>query len=168
MVGKIFELAQEMIAYYAGDPEQVQHFLKVQGFARLIGEGEDVPERTMFLLETAALLHDIGIKPAMEKYGRCDGYLQEREGPAPAREMLEKLGFPEDVTERVCFLIACHHTYTLEEGMDYRILLEADALVNIYENGLCQDAAGEMYRRVFRTETGRRLCKTMFALDKTE
>lgn len=32
---------------------------------------------TLFLLETAACVHDIGIKPAEEKYGVCDGPLQD-------------------------------------------------------------------------------------------
>lgn len=118
----------------------------------------------MFLLETAALLHDIGIKPAREKYGRCDGHLQEQEGPAPARALLEKLGFAENIIERVCFLIAHHHTITLEEGLDYRILLEADALVNIFENGLSKSVAKEMFVRIFQTDTGRQICETMFAL----
>lgn len=161
---KLYALAQGMIAFYRGEPEQIQHFLKVRSFARLIGEGEGIPEDMMFLLEAVALLHDIGIKPAMEKYGRCDGHLQEEEGPEPARRMLEQLGFAEEITERVCFLIAHHHTITLDEGLDYRILLEADALVNIYENGLSKEAACNMLEMVFRTDTGRQICKTMFAL----
>ena len=47
----------------------------------------------MHILEAAAYVHDIGIKVAEEKYGKCTGKLQEQEGPAVAREMLEKLGF---------------------------------------------------------------------------
>lgn len=87
----------------------------------------------MHILEAAAYVHDIGIKVAEEKYGRCTGKLQEQEGPAVAREMLEKLGFEEKVPERVCYLVGHHHTYTDMDEMDYQILVEADFLVNLYK-----------------------------------
>lgn len=47
----------------------------------------------MRILEAAAYVHDIGIKPAEKKYGSCGGKLQEQEGPAAAKEILERLGF---------------------------------------------------------------------------
>ena len=47
--------------------------------------------------------------------------------------MLTGLGFDAAVIDRVCYLIAHHHTYTNMDGLDYQILVEADFLVNIYE-----------------------------------
>lgn len=75
-----------MISYDGGDPARIQHFIKVYTFAVMIGEGEQLPEETMEILRAAALVHDIGIKVAEEKYGSSDGKLQEKEGPpvAPA------------------------------------------------------------------------------------
>ena len=67
-------------------------------------------------------------------------------------------------TERVCYLIAHHHTYTDVDGMDYRILLEADFLVNCFEEKMSREAALSALRKVFRTETGKTLMKTMFDL----
>ncbi len=160
----IYKLSQSMIDFDKGDPKRIQHFLKVHSFAKLIGEGENLDKKTLFILESAALTHDIGIKPAEEKYGRCNGKLQEQEGPAPAREMLTALKFEEDVIDRVCFLIAHHHTYNQVDGADYQILLEADALVNLFEDGISAAAIETALDSIFRTKTGIHLCKTMFAV----
>lgn len=160
----IYKLSQSMIDFDKGDPKRIQHFLKVHSFAKLIGEGENLDEKTLFILEAAALTHDIGIKPAEEKYGSCNGKLQEQEGPAPARKMLTALEFDEDVIDRVCFLIAHHHTYNQVDGADYQILLEADALVNLFEDGLPAAATEAAFKNVFRTETGIHLYKAMFAV----
>lgn len=59
-------LLQEMIAYYRGDAKRIQHFVKVYQFAKMIGELEQLPEEEQFILETAAIVHDIGIKAAEE------------------------------------------------------------------------------------------------------
>ena len=52
------------------------------------------------------------------------------EGPAVAAPMLRQCGADEQESERVQWLIAHHHTYTAGEEKDFRILLEADFLVN--------------------------------------
>ena len=159
------ELVLKMTAFDGGCPELIQHLIKVYEFAHVIGEKEGIDGETLRVLDMAAILHDIGIRPAEEKYGRCDGKLQEEEGPAYARALLAD--FPEvtsEETERICYLIAHHHTYENVEGMDYRILLEADFLVNALENGLGKDAIRTTRDRIFETETGRYLLNTMFDL----
>ena len=55
--------------------------------------------------------------------------------------MFEELGFDQDVSERVQYLIAHHHTYNNIDEIDYQILVEADFLVNIMEDGLSKEAA---------------------------
>lgn len=158
----IYRLTRQMISYEKGTPKRIQHFIKVHSFAKTIGEGEGLNSDTLFTLEIAALVHDIGIRPAEEKYGSCEGKLQEQEGPKPAKEMLSALGFAPDVIDRVCYLVAHHHTYDQVDGIDYRILLEADALVNLYEDNSPNDAIEAMLQNVFRTETGIWICKEMF------
>ena len=59
---KINELKKAMIEYFCGDAKRIQHFIKVHSFSKLIGEGENLDEHTMFILESSALVHDIGIK----------------------------------------------------------------------------------------------------------
>lgn len=159
------KLIEEMISYNRGDAKRIQHFIKVYSFAKLIGETEDLSPAELFVLETAAVVHDIGIKPSEAKYGRCDGKLQEQEGPEPARELLEKLGYEKTVIERVCYLVAHHHTYENVEGMDYRILLEADFLVNFYEDGSSKEGVQRAYEKIFVTETGKHICREMFGIE---
>lgn len=161
MLNKLFN---EMIHYYKGDAKRIQHFVKVHAFAKLIGEMEHVDEETMRILEAAAYVHDIGIKPAERKYGVCDGKLQEQEGPSAAEEMLKRLGFEEKLTERVCYLVGHHHTYTGVDGIDYQILIEADFLVNLYEDNLSQSAAVSVCEKIFKTRSGKLICQDMFEI----
>lgn len=154
----------EMIHYYSGDPKRIQHFTKVHSYARLIGEQEGLPKEELFILEAAAYTHDIGIKPAEETYGSCGGKLQEQEGPQVAEEMLRELGFAEQVIERVCYLIGHHHTYENIDGMDYQILVEADFLVNLYEDSVEKAAVSAALEHIFKTASGRRICQEMFGI----
>lgn len=154
----------KMIEYYEGDPKRIQHFIKVHSFAELIGKGEQLDEDTMFILEVAAYVHDIGIKPAEEKYGRSDGKLQEQEGPTVAQQLLFDLGLDNYVIDRICYLVGHHHTYSNIEGLDYQILVEADFLVNIYEDEVGNSARKSAYERIFKTETGKKIFRQMYGI----
>ena len=160
----IHRVLEEMIRFDAGDPRRIQHFLKVWGFAKWIGENEGLDAQTQCILEVTALVHDIGIHPAEQKYGRCDGKLQEQEGPAPARQLLQALDADDALIDRVCYLVGHHHTYHEIQGLDYQILVEADFLVNLYEDGVSTDAVQTALTRVFRTASGVQLCRQMFGL----
>lgn len=166
-------LILKMISYDHGSPERIQHFLKVHSFAKTIAVFEPLDEKTLFITEAAAIVHDIGIRLCLEKYGDGNGKLQEKEGPALAEQMLSELGFEKDVIERVSFLVGHHHTYTGIDGLDYQILVEADFLVNLYEDGRTDGDGGFVpdkaavetaYQRIFATETGKWICRSMFAL----
>ena len=100
-MGRLNNLCKKMIGFYRGDPARIQHFLKVHSLARLIGQEEGMDEKSLYILEAAAYVHDIGIRPALEKYGRENGALQEQEGPAEAEKMMRELGFEEKVIRRV-------------------------------------------------------------------
>ncbi len=158
-------LMDAMVEFDAGDPKRIQHFVKVHAFTRRIAIGEGADPATLLTAETASLVHDIGIKPAEQKYGSCSGKLQEQEGPAPARQMLQQLGFAPCVIDRVCYLVGHHHTYTSIDGLDYQALVEADFMVNLYEDGVSQHAVEHALEHVFRTQTGTRLCRTMFGIE---
>lgn len=153
-----------MIHYYKNDPKRIQHFIKVHSLAKLIGSLENLAEDVQFVLEAAALVHDIGIKPAEAKYGSCSGKLQEQEGPEPARQLLSELDFEEANIERIVYLVAHHHTYSTVDGLDYQILVEADFLVNFYEDAVPKESIRAAYENIFRTHSGKELCLTMFGL----
>lgn len=162
------DLFMDMIAYYDGDTKRIQHFTKVHSYARLIGIGEELDDASLFILEAAAYTHDIGIRVAEEKYGRCDGKLQEQEGPIIAQKMLSQLGFENYIVERICFLIGHHHTYDNIDGLDYQILVEADFLVNLYEDDAGNRAIDKAYKRIFKTETGKKIFRLMFGYEEED
>lgn len=158
----INRLHYEMIRLYSGDPMRIQHFCKVHSYAKLIAEMEHVDASTLFILEAAALTHDIGIHLCEEKYGSSNGKLQEKEGSAIAEKLLKELQFEENVIERVKYLIAHHHTYDAIDGIDYQILVEADFLVNYFENHSETDTIKKSVKKIFKTETGIRIATEMF------
>lgn len=159
---KIGRLICAMIAYDSGDARRINHFLKVYGFAKAIGESEGLDGGTQEILEIAALTHDIGIRNSEKKYDSSAGYYQQIEGPPEAKKLLADLGADPAVIDRVCWLIAHHHTYTDIRGEDYQILVEADFLVNAYEDDLSPEAVRAAADRIFRTSTGKRLIGTVY------
>ena len=159
----VAQLMRLAVEYGHGDAKRMQHFLKVHDFSALIGHLENIDEETLFLLESAAVVHDIGIHNAEKKWGNSHGHYQEIEGPAVAKELLLQTGaYSEEEIERICFLVGHHHTYIHVEGMDYQILLEADFLVNAYEDELSEKARKTFAEKVFRTESGKKLLTLEF------
>jgi len=160
------EVARAMTDYNAGDARRVNHLLKVYGFAKTIGECEGVDASTQEILEIAALTHDIGIRNSERKYGSCSGEHQQIEGPPEAEQMLAALGAGRALIDRVCWLIAHHHTYTDIQGLDYQILVEADFLVNAFEDEMPRQAIKNVREKLFRTQTGIRLLNTLYILEE--
>lgn len=151
-----------MIDYFGRDIRRVNHLIKVLGYARMIGLLEGLDAQTQTVLEVAALTHDIGIKVSEQKYQSASGHYQQLEGPAEARALLSALSVDMQTVERVCWLVAHHHTYEGITGLDYQILVEADFLVNIDEDGMTRDAVQAVRERVFRTQTGLSLLQSLY------
>ncbi len=164
MENKLDMLYLTMLEYYAGDPKRIQHFIKVHSLSRLIGSMENLPKEQLCILEAAAYVHDIGIKEAESRYGTSNGKLQEELGPELAEAMLTKCGFAENEIERISYLVGHHHTYTNIDGADYQILVEADFLVNLYEDENSTESIKAAYNGIFKTTSGKKICATMFGL----
>ena len=79
MMTTIQKLALAMIDYDNGDPKRIQHTTKVHAYASINGTSEGLDENTQFILESAALVHDIGIRASETKFGYQNGKLQEKE-----------------------------------------------------------------------------------------
>ena len=108
------QLMRAMIKYDGGDAPRIQHFVKVHDFARMIAIAEEMNQEDLFVLEAAAILHDVGIHVSEARYGNCDGKHQEELGPDEARKVLSEVdGFTAAQIERICWLIAHHHTLVL-------------------------------------------------------
>lgn len=151
-----------MIACFGHDVRRINHALKVHAFAELIACREVDDTWTCEIVGITALLHDIGIHEAERKYNSTAGKFQEIEGPPIARKILSDLGVLEKSIDRVCFIIGNHHTYTKIDGIDFQILVEADFLVNSYEDEMKRDVVGSVGEKIFRTETGKSLLRSMY------
>lgn len=161
---RLSKLVLAMTDYYKGDAKRIQHFVKVHGFAATIGKLEGVEDDVLFILEVAAVVHDIGIRVCERKYGSCNGKLQEQEGPAEAKRLLSSLGdYSDEQIERVCWLVGHHHTYNDIQGADYQILVEADFLVNVLEDEIPRESVEHFRNNVFKTRTGIHMLETMYA-----
>lgn len=165
MNNKLSKLTISMMDYFSGDPKRIQHFLKVQSFCRLIAKQEQFSDHQIQLLEAAAIVHDCGIKAAEKIYGKSSGKYQEELGPAIAEKMLRDLAFAETDINRICFLVGHHHSYKAIDGLDFQILVEADMLVNIYEDELDKKVAENLAKNLFKTSLGCSLLDTMYLKD---
>lgn len=165
MQDRIKQLFLKMIDF-DHDADLIQHFTKVHSYCRLIAACEGVDDHTAEVLEAAALVHDIAIPLCNEKYGRHPGNLQEKEGPPLARQILSGLDFSAEEIGRICTLVGEHHTYLPMDGIDHQILVEADFIVNSFENGLPKAACQNTYRKIFKTAAGKKTYAAMFGLEE--
>ncbi|HBF38561.1 MAG TPA: HD family phosphohydrolase [Firmicutes bacterium] len=150
----IEQVLNEMITYFKNDTRRINHALKVYGFATTLSGLEKLSEAEKEITQYAAILHDIGIKEAERKYNSSAGCYQEIEGPPIAESILKNLGIDQPTIERICFLIGNHHSYNKIDGLDFQILVEADFLVNIFEDNLEQKSIDDIGRKCFKTKTG--------------
>lgn len=160
----VSEIALKMIEYSDGNLHDINHFMKVYAYAKTIGEYEKLDSETQAILEVAAILHDIACPLCREKYGNTEARYQETEGAILAEEFLKDSGYSDEFIERVVFLVGHHHTLKDIKGMDYQILIEADYLVNADEGNFSQAAIRNVMERIFKTETGISLLKSIYKL----
>ena len=159
---------QKMIEFYSGSIHDIDHFLKVWAMAKTIGELEGLNRHTQEVLELAAVVHDIACPLCREKYGNTSGKNQELESPPLVEAFFAELPVERSDAARISWLVVHHHTYTNVDGIDHRILLEADFLVNAGEGGLSRASIETMRQNVFRTETGIRLLDSVYLRDGAE
>ena len=158
----ISEMIQKMIEYSNGNIHDIEHFIKVWAYARTIGELEHLDEETQYILEAAAIVHDIACPLCREKYGNANGKYQEEEGPALTADFLKSSGMSDAQIDRISYLVGHHHTLDCIEGMDYQILIEADYIVNAAEDRFPQENIMNFRERYFRTKAGRTLLGDIF------
>lgn len=155
------QVRQVMEAYFAADIRRIVHALDVTNHARNLLQYVDAdPQVTI----SSAYLHDIGIPEAERKFGRCDGKLQEQEGPPVARMLLADVGAEESFIDQVCELVGNHHTPNGIDSPEFRILWDADALVNLVEvvAGKEPYAIEAILSKALVTEPGYRMAKSIY------
>ncbi|MBQ3080250.1 MAG: phosphohydrolase [Clostridia bacterium] len=158
----ISRMTEAMIHFYKGSVRDIEHFLKVHAYARLIGRLEGLDRETQDILEMAAVVHDISCPILRERFGNANGKLQEEMSGEILAPFLDAFEIPMEVKERLLFLVSHHHTVTSVDGMDYQILLEADFLVNAKEGNMTKDAIQAFCDHTVKTAAGKRLFDSMY------
>ena len=158
----VADLMQRMIAYSDGNLHDIAHFIKVHSYARTIGIQEGLPDYEQETVELAVIIHDIACPLCRIKYGNTNGKHQEEESAPLVREILEGIDIPEAMADRINYLVSHHHTYTNVDGIDYRILLEADFLVNADESNMSADAILNARSSFYETKTGIALLDSIY------
>lgn len=155
-------IINEMIRYFNKDVRRINHSLKVHNFCRTIGSLEQLDEGEQLILELSGILHDIGIKEAERKYNSSAGPYQEKEGPPIAKQIMEKYDIDCKIIDRVCHLVGNHHSYNKIDGIDFHILVEADFLVNIYEDQMDKASITSIRSKYFKTAAGIEIFDLMY------
>jgi CRISPR/Cas system-associated endonuclease Cas3-HD len=154
-------LIKEMEAYFGSDQRRIKHAHRVLEFSQKIMAVE-LGDRE--IVEAAAVLHDIGIKNAELKYNSNSGKYQEMEGPAVAEPILEKVGFPKDKMPLVLAIIGNHHTAGGVKADEFKVIWDADWLVNLADEYDIEDKAkiSGIINRIFVTQTGKGLARKLY------
>ncbi len=155
------KLISEMREVFGIDKIRIDHALAVLDYAEQIQarQGGDP-----LVVKAAAILHDVGIPESERKHGSSAGKYQEAEGPPIARAVLEKHGVPADIVEHICRIIASHHSAKDIDTVEFRIVWDADRLVNLAEECAEMDRAKlkKIIDKTFKTETGRKKAYEIF------
>ena len=90
-------ILEKMIAFSRGNLHDIDHLIRVWTYARTIGELEQLDGETQFLLEVAAITHDIACPLCREKDGNTNGKIQETEGMPLVKDFLRDTGMSADI-----------------------------------------------------------------------
>ena len=150
-------VAAAMREYFGADSRRIAHAEAVAAHAEIIGT---VEQGDMAVIMATAYLHDIGIREAERKYSSSAPEHQHREGPPVARELLSALGADEALISEVCDIIGHHHWPRESETTSFKVLYDADLIVNLSESYREKPPARQRVERIvaksFLTEGGRR------------
>ena len=173
----IAQILSKMIAASNGNIHDIDHLLRVWAYARTIGELEGLDAETQYLLEVAAITHDIACPLCREKYGNTNGKYQEQEGAVLVRSFLADTGMTEaqsaaispflkvvPVEVRHADIVGHHHTLRNIHGPDYQILIEADYIANASENGYSKQSVMHFMDTVMKTASGKHLAASVLGI----
>ncbi len=152
----------DMIEYFKDDARRINHALKVYGYVIAISSREQLSDSEKYIIALSSILHDIGIKVSEQKYKSSAGKYQEIEGPEIASQIMKNRNIDTEIINRVCYLIGNHHSYSKINGLDFQILVEADFLVNIYEDDMDKASIISIRDKYFKTKAGIRTIESLY------
>jgi len=157
------QLIAAMKELFGDDQPRIRHTLRVLEFAEdLLTEEHGSP----LVVKAAAVLQDIGVPQADRKYGSSEDIYQEHEGPPIARRIMENIGIEQPTIDHVCRIIAHHHSGEELDTPEFRIVWDADRLVNVPEEfpDLDEEQVGAKLDGLFRTNAGKEKAASLFDL----
>ena len=159
---KIAAAIEKMTDFYKGNIHDIYHFLRYGPLQRTSARRKDwiQKHRKRWRWQLLSMILPARCVGKIRKY-QAERHQEEESAPLVA-EFFKDVPAGELDVERITWLVTHHHTYTNVEGMDYQILLEADFLVNAGESEYSKQAIENFCRKVFRTEAGTHLLKSMF------
>lgn len=160
----IAQILERMITFSDGNIHDIDHLIRVWTYAKMIGELEGLDAQTQFVLEIAAITHDIACPLCREKYGNTNGKHQEKEGEPMVRAFLADAALTTAQIDRVAWLVAHHHSFFDIEGADYQILVEADYIANASENRYSRENVGNFKTKIMKTESGKRILTAVMGI----
>ena len=160
------KLIENMKNYFEGDRERINHTLKVVDFAEKLIKIHNSDQIDREIVIYSAILHDIGIKKAEEKYDSSAGNYQEIEGPPVAGEILSLYDLNQDKIDEICEIIGHHHSPGNIETDNFKILYDADGLVNLPTSrnfsNIKEEEIKEIIEKFYLTETGKNYARKLF------
>ena len=160
----IAEIMAKMIAFSDGNIHDIDHLIRVWTYAKTIGELEQLAPDIQYILEVAAITHDIACPLCREKYGNTNGRYQEAEGGPLVTEFLADTGMTAAQIDRVAYLVSHHHTLQGIDGADYQVLIEADYIANASENRYSRESVANFVGKIMRTGSGKALTRSIFGI----
>lgn len=162
-----YQLIKAMKNEFGNDLKRISHTLSVLEHAKdiLREEGGD-----SIVVIASALLHDIGIQAAERKYGSSSGKYQEIEGPPIARRIMEGIGLESSTIEHVCSIVGSHHSGSDIDTLEFRILWDADWLVNIPDEfaDFNKDELKGIIGKIFKTKSGKKKAYQLYIEKETD
>ncbi|MCI5138267.1 MAG: HD domain-containing protein [Candidatus Electrothrix sp. AR1] len=131
--GDLFKdrIAIALRKYFGEDRRRIRHAEAVAEQAEIIARVEEGGD--MMVIMASAYLHDIGIREAERKFNSSAARHQQSEGPPVAREILTQLKAKPELVDEVCDIISHHHAPRDQETTNFKVLYDADLIVNKLE-----------------------------------
>ena len=117
----VLETAKKMIDYSHGNLHDINHFMKVYAYAKMIADGEQLDPDTQKLVEMTALVHDIACPLCRVKYGNTNGKNQEKESAALIAEFFKDSNLPQDFTDLISPAAAVNVGYKFAPAFGARL-----------------------------------------------
>ncbi|UCB45444.1 MAG: HD domain-containing protein [Spirochaetota bacterium] len=147
------KLLQFLDEHFGTDIKRIEHAQKVLKYAEDILMAEDGDSHIVI---PAAILHDVGNKENEEDHARV--------GADIARKLLLKHGFQIDHIDEICDIILHHHLRDEAGRKNYRIIFDADRLVNFKDeiHNLDKKKIESKINTSCLTSTGKELARKIY------